>query len=253
MRNPYVPQQLPLENLDYNNFVSLLSEANRNVARYDGLLGSIQNKYVFLSPLITQEAVLSSVIEGTQATFQEVLEFEADESKFKDMDKRNDILEIKNYRAAMNHAVKRFGEIPLFLRLIKEVHEILMSSVRGMNKSPGEFRKVQNWIGKPGCTMEDATFIPPSPEKLPDYLSNLEKYMNDDDKDYIVQAAIIHAQFEILHPFLDGNGRIGRMLIPLFLFTKGVMSDPVFYISSYMEEKREEYYYNLNRITGYGD
>lgn len=251
MTKPYIPDLLPLDNIDYNIFIKELSEANRAIARYDGLLGSIHNKSIFLSPFITQEAVLSSIIEGTQATFQEVLEFEADENKHKE--KKDDIMEVRNYRKAMNHAVDGLKDLPLCLRLIKETHKILMDSVRGMNKDPGEFRRIQNWIGKPGSTIENASFVPPSPEKLPEYLSMLEKYMNEDEKDYIVQTAVIHAQFEILHPFLDGNGRIGRMLVPLFMYTKGIMTDPVFYISQYFEENRNEYYHHLNGITENGN
>ena len=234
---PYNPEKLPLDNIDYNIFIEKLSEANRNLARYDGMLESIPNKYLFLTPLMTQEAVLSSKIEGTQATFQEVLEFEANDNKHKE--KWDDIIEIKNYRKAMQHAVELFNSIPLCVRLIKEVHKILLNDVRGATKTPGQFRKTQNWIGKPGSSIDEASFVPPKPEMLNDIMSNFEKYLNYDDKDVIVQAAIVHAQFEIIHPFLDGNGRIGRMLIPLLFYSKQTMSEPVFYISSYFEKHRE--------------
>jgi len=200
---------------------------------------------------MTQEAVLSSKIEGTQATLQEVLEFEADSSKYQE--KREDIGEIRNYRMAMQHAVKELDKLPLCLRLIKSIHKILMSDVRGQNKNPGAFRNIQNWIGKPGSPIEKASFVPPSPETLPDCLSNLEKYMNIDDKDFLVQAGIMHAQFEILHPFLDGNGRIGRMLIPLFFYNKSVMNNPAFYISGYFESNRDEYYMRLRNVSTKND
>ena len=248
---PYSPAKLPLNDIDYNYFIEGLSEANRSLARFDGMLESIPNKYIFLTPFMTQEAVLSSKIEGTQATFQEVLEFEANTNK--NREKKDDILEIKNYRMAMGHAVSKLNSVPLCTRLIKEMHEILMNDVRGSSKDPGNFRKTQNWIGKPNSTIEDASFVPPQPEKLNDIMTNFEKYLNYEDKDIIVQAAIMHAQFEIIHPFLDGNGRIGRMLIPLLFYSKKIMSEPVFYISSSFEKNRNDYYANLNTITSTGN
>ena len=247
MKKPYIPNKLPLDGLDYNPIISIVSEANRLIARYDGLLESIPNKYVFLTPLMTQEAVLSSKIEGTQATFQEVLEFEADDHKHNE--KRADIEEIKNYRNAIQQAVLMLEKLPLCMRIIKKAHSVLLSGVRGSGKAPGVYRSIQNWIGPPGAAIEKASYIPPEPSGIANYLSNLEKYLNIDDKDIIIQSAIIHAQFELIHPFLDGNGRIGRMLIPLFLYSKNVMSEPVFYISEYFEANRAQYYNKLNKIS----
>jgi len=244
---PYIPTKLPLKKLDWAAFVGLVGKANAEVARFDGLLQSMPNPGVLLSPLSTQEAVLSSKIEGTQATLQDVLEFEANP---KDITRKHeDIQEVLNYRKAMAFAVKELGKYPLTLNVIKEIHSKLMQSVRGKNKNPGNFRTEQNWIGKPGCKQEEASYIPPSPETIKEFLSNLEKYINFDDKDYLVQLAIIHAQFEIIHPFLDGNGRIGRMLMPLFLYYKKVLSSPMFYLSAYFETDRERYYSSLKSIS----
>lgn len=251
MIKSYKPTGLPLKDINYNRLIEQISSANRSIATYNGLLQSIPNKYILLTPLITQEAVLSSKIEGTQATLQEVLEFEADSSRYQE--KKQDIIEIRNYRQAMQYAVKELDKLPLCLRMIKNMHKILMSEVRGHDKNPGSFRSIQNWIGKPGSSIENASFIPPEPHILQEHLSNLEKYIHTNDRDYLVQAGIIHSQFEILHPFLDGNGRIGRMLIPLFFYVKGIMSEPVFYISEYFEANREEYYQRLRNISKKND
>lgn len=244
---PFIPHNLPLGDLDWETFRKYIGPANRVIARYDGLLQSIPNPAVLLSPLTTQEAVLSSKIEGTQATLEEVLRYEADPKR--ETRHYQDIREIINYRKAMAYAVEELEERPLSLNLLKKIHSILMDSVRGQNKSRGNFRKVQNWIGKPGSPQEEARFIPPDPLKLPDYLDDFEKYLHHEDDDVIVQAGIIHAQFEILHPFLDGNGRIGRILIPLFIYSKGVLHQPMFYISAYLEANRAEYYDKLKEIS----
>ncbi|MBD3627411.1 Fic/DOC family N-terminal domain-containing protein [Cyclobacterium sp.] len=247
---PYKPDELPLTNLDWSALVDLLSTANRQLARYDGLLQSIINPEVLLSPLRTQEAVLSSKIEGTQATLKEVLEYEAD--KAQSSEKQGDIREIINYRKALFTAKSRLEDLPLSLRLIREMHAVLMQDVRGENKAPGEFRRIQNWIGAPGSTIETARFVPPAVQDMHNGLGNWEKYIHFEEKDPLVQLAIIHAQFEILHPFLDGNGRIGRILIPLFLFDKEIIREPVFYLSDYLENHRRDYYDALKDITDSG-
>lgn len=244
---PYKPENLPLQNLDWQHLISLISEANRKLARYDGILQTIPNPDLLLSPLTTQEAVLSSRIEGTQATLEEVLKFEADPKA--ETKKYDDIQEVINYRKAIAVAVKEMRKRPISLNLIKKIHSVLLQSVRGENKARGEFRRVQNWIGKPGSTIEDARFVPPDPVELLGALDNFEKYIHYEEKDRLVQLAIIHAQFEILHPFLDGNGRIGRILIPLFLFEKKILNTPMFYISAYFESNRDEYYNKLKDIT----
>ncbi len=247
---PYKPQELLSTNLDWAAIVDLLSTANRQLARYDGLLQSIINPEVLLSPLRTQEAVLSSKIEGTQATLKEVLEYEAD--KVQSSEKQGDIKEIINYRKALLAAKSRLDSLPLSLRLIREMHAVLMQDVRGENKAPGEFRKIQNWIGSPGSTMDTARFVPPTVQDMLHGLDDWEKYIHFKEKDPLVQLAIIHAQFEILHPFLDGNGRIGRILIPLFLFDKDIIREPVFYLSDYLENHRRDYYDALKDITDTG-
>lgn len=244
---PYVPQALPLEKLDYNRLTRLLGQANRELTRYDGLLQGIPDPALLLSPLTTQEAVLSSKIEGTQATLDEVLDLEAGQSF--DPEKTKDIYEIVNYRDALKYATLELEHRSITLGLVKEVHRILLSSVRGERKSPGEFRVDQNWIGRAGCTMQEASFVPPNPLQLRDHLELWEKYLSGDDADFLVQVAIVHAQFELLHPFKDGNGRIGRLLIPLFLYSKKVLTYPMFYLSEYLEEHREEYYAHLQRIS----
>lgn len=247
MVRPFVPESLPLKSIDWVRFISLIGQANAELARYDGILQGIVNPEVLLSPLTTKEAVVSSKIEGTQASLKEVLEFEASPSK--SVNKYNDIREIINYRKSMQHAVVWMKKKPITLNLIKEIHAILLNSVRGRDKGRGVFRTVQNWIGKPGATMEQATYVPPDPNYLMQYLSGFEKYVHFDEKDRLVQLAIVHAQFEIIHPFVDGNGRLGRILIPLFLFEKEILNSPMFYISEYLEAHRDEYYSKLNDIT----
>ena len=248
---PYIPDSLPLKNINLGLLFSLVGKANAALARYDGLLQGIVNPQVMLSPLTTQEAVLSSKIEGTQATLDEVLEHEAGIEV--ELEKEKDIQEIVNYRSALMSAKDCLGQQPLTLGLIRQMHKILLDSVRGQNKSPGEFRKEQNWIGPYGATIEQATFIPPSPFQLINYLEQWECYTKGDDIDTILQAGVVHAQFELIHPFKDGNGRIGRLLIPLFLFQKKCISTPMFYLSAYLEEHREEYYQALRKISQEND
>lgn len=245
--DPYIPEPVPIASLDKSALFTAVGEANAALARYDGLLMGIVNPAVMLSPLTNQEAVLSSKIEGTQATVEEVLEYEAGQEQ--DEEKRRDIQEVLNYRKALILAKESVVDRPIRLGLIRELHRILMDSVRGANKEPGHFRKDQNWIGPPGCTIEEATFVPPSPLQLMDHLQAWEAYLAADDVDAIVQTAIVHAQFELLHPFKDGNGRIGRLLIPLFLYAKGLLTSPMFYLSAYLERNRDEYYARLRLIS----
>lgn len=248
---PYQPQKLPLTALDYAQLITLVGEANAALAEYNGLLQAMINPAVMLSPLTNQEAVLSSRIEGTQATVEEVLEHEAGETY--DREKQADITEILNYRQALILASESLTERPLSLGLILQIHSLLMDSMRGQNKSPGEFRKDQNWIGAYGCKIEEATFVPPSPLQLQDHLQAWEAYLSADDFDVLAQSAIVHAQFELLHPFKDGNGRIGRLLIPLFLYSKKRLSSPMFYLSAYLENHRTEYYARLRAISADND
>ncbi|MGA3114581.1 MAG: Fic/DOC family N-terminal domain-containing protein [Syntrophobacteraceae bacterium] len=250
---PYIPENLPLTNIRWEDHIPLIGKANAALARYDGILQSIVNPAVLLSPLTTQEAVLSSKIEGTQASLEEVLEFQADPSEKIAPEKAADIHEIINYRTAMFFAMEDLKNRPLCLNLVRDLHRILLESVRGKNKDPGEFRRVQNFIGPLGTTIEQATFVPPSPEKILPAMSNWEKYVHFEEKDGLIQLAIIKAQFELIHPFLDGNGRIGRILVPIFLYHKGLLSSPMFYLSFYLERNRPTYFERLNAISRDGD
>jgi Fic family protein len=249
MAHPYEPNKLPLEGIDWPAHVALIGKANAALGRYDGMLQSIVNPGVLLSPLTNQEAVLSSRIEGTQATVEEVLEYQADPSAPIEPEKRADIQEVLNYRRAMGQAVESLKQRPLCLSIVREVHATLLDSVRGRNRAPGEFRRVQNFIGPPGCTIDTASFVPPAPDRLHEALGNWEKYLHFEEKDRLVQLAVAKAQFELIHPFLDGNGRLGRMLVPLFLFEKGILSSPMFYVSAYFEEHRDVYYARLQAIS----
>jgi len=250
-KQPCIPDDLPLTNLDWRALLPLAGKGNAALARYDGMLQTLPNPAVLLSPITVNEAVLSSRIEGTQATLDEVLEFDAG---LESADaRRGDIEEISNYRVAVQVAEQELAERPLSLSLIKGVHQRLMQGVRGRDKEPGAFRQDQNWIGRPGDPIERARFVPPSPLILPHCLEAWERYLQSEDEDPIVQVAVAHAQFEILHPFKDGNGRIGRMLIPLLLHQRRALSRPMFYLSEYLEANRNEYYDRLLAITDDGD
>ncbi len=247
MNQPYIPQKLPIKDINWEFLIENIAKANRAIAKYDGFLQIIPNPKLLLSPLTMKEAVLSSKIEGTQATFEEVMEFEANPTK--KVENYEDIQEVINYRKAIVFAIEKLDSLPLSSRLIKEIHKILLSGVRGANKNPGHFRNGQVFIGKKGADINNATYIPPEAHSIDEYMSNLEKYMHYEEKDALVQLAIVHAQFEIIHPFWDGNGRTGRILFPLFLYSKNIISLPMFYLSEYLEEHREQYYENLNKIS----
>lgn len=244
---PYIPCDLPLRDLDLVKLITLVGKSNSSLASYSSLLQTLDNPSVMLSPLTFNEAVLSSKIEGTQATLGEVFEHQAGK-EFSDR-KNEDIQEILNYRKALRLAQRDVRDRPITLTLLLGLHRILLRSVRGQNKSPGEFRREQNWIGSPGDPIEKATFVPPSPLQLIDHLQKWESYLRYDDIDPLVQAAVVHAQFELLHPFKDGNGRIGRLLIPLFLYSKKCLDLPMFYLSEFLEEHRDEYYFKLQKIS----
>ena len=242
---PYVPEDLPVTDLDLATLVPRIGPANAALARYDGLLQSVINPSVMLSPLMNREAVLSSRIEGTQATVDEVLEFEAG-FDFEE-EKTRDIQEVVNYRRALRMGAEYVSDRPISLSLVRQMHSLLLEGVRGADKSPGEFRRVQNWIGSKGCALEQATFVPPSPLRLLDHLQAWERYLSASEVDVLVQAALAHAQFELIHPFIDGNGRIGRLLVPLFLFRQRLLASPTFYLSEHLETHRDEY---LSRLQG---
>jgi len=249
---PYHLGRFPPENLDWPRLIPHLGPAAAAVARYDGMLAAVPDPAVLLAPLTTQEAVLSSRIEGTQATMEEVLEFEAGQEA-PSPERRNDIYEVLNYRAALREAERLLATLPLSQRVICAAHRVLLSGVRGQNKAPGEYRRVPNWIGPPGCAIEEARYIPISADRLPDAMSEWDRYAHAEAPDRLVQLAILHAEFEALHPFLDGNGRLGRMLVPLFLWQAGLIRRPMFYISAYFEARRDAYYEGLLAVSGDDD
>jgi Fic family protein len=244
---PCIPDTLPITTINWEPLIPLIGASNRALAYFNGILYGISNPDVLLSPITTQEAVLSSRIEGTQATFGEVLQFEAGQAPETET-RRHDIDEIINYRQAMKMAETELKNRPFNLNLLKRLHYILLTGVRGRNKAKGEFRTTQNLIGLPGATLETAQFVPPEPHLVPEYLDNWEKYWHMDRPDPLVQLAIVHAQFEVIHPFLDGNGRLGRMIIPLFIYEKKLLARPKFYISGYLEEHADEYVQRLHAI-----
>lgn len=240
MKKPFVPQPLPHDDVKWEPLIPLIGQANRALAQYDGILYGVPNPAVLLSPLTTQEAVLSSRIEGTQATLGDVLKFEAGEEPRLES-RRLDVQEIVNYRRALWEAQSELESRPFNLNLLLKLHATLLDSVRGRDKGRGRFRTIQNWIGSNDTSMENAAYIPPEPRLLPELLDNWEKYYHMERPDPLVQLAVVHAQFEIIHPFVDGNGRLGRILIPLFLYEKQILRQPMFYLSQYLEAHRAEY------------
>lgn len=242
--------EFPPKNLDWSRLIPFIGPANAALARYDGTLSAIPNANLLLGPLTTQEAVLSSRIEGTQATMGEVLEYEAEgDSKDLPVERKNDINEVLNYRRAMWIAVDLLQNLPLCQRVIKQTHQVLLEGVRGHGKSPGEYRRLPNWIGSPGCSIDEARYVPISVDRLPQGMDIWEKFIHDEAPDRLVQLALIHAEFEALHPFLDGNGRLGRMCVPLFMYKTGLIQSPMFYISAFFESNRDEYYERLSAIS----
>ena len=241
------PPDLPWEAL-----VPAIGRANAALARYDGMLQGLPRPDILLAPLATREAVLSSRIEGTEATLSEVMEEEADPGAAP-AERQPEIREVLNYRDAVEAAVTELEKRPLSLNLIRRTHRVLMTEARGAGRGPGEFRRVQNYIGAPGAGIEQATYVPPPPNEVPILLDQLEKYLHVEERDPIVQIGLIHARFEMIHPFIDGNGRVGRILIPLFLYTRGILARPAFYLSAWLEAHREEYYERLRAVTAEED
>ena len=243
--------KFPPAELDWKHLIPLIGKANAGLARYDGLLSAIPNASVLLSPLTTQEAVLSSKIEGTHVTMGEVLELEAGgEPGGITQPKREDAEEISNYRHAMRACVSELKDRPLSQHMLRQAHHLLMQGVRGRDKTPGSYRIRQNWIGTKGCLIEQAGFIPIAPEHLAAGMDSWERFLNSaEEPDALVQLALVHVEFEALHPFEDGNGRLGRMLIPLFLFKKGLLTSPDFYMSGYLEARRELYQERLRVVS----
>jgi Fic family protein len=248
---PYIPEELPIDmsRWDWQKLLINVSETSAALAYYNGILKSMINPAIFLSPLETKEAVLSSRIEGTVTTIDEVLKYEVD-LKPENFNKQNDIIEVLNYRKATRHAKDWLSRgMPFNLTLICAIQNELMQGVRGKDKRPGEVRKEQVWIGMRNCSMDEATFVPPEPTSITEHLGRLMAYLRQDNHEVLIQTAIMHAQFELIHPFMDGNGRTGRILIPLFLWQKQRLESPMFYVSEYFDEHRDDYDCNLSAIS----
>jgi len=230
---------------------SWLSRADRALGRLDGSIQTLPYPDLFVAMYVRKEAVLSSQIEGTQSSLQDLLAAEAD---IFSATRPRDVDEVVNYVRAMNHGLIRLRELPVSIRLIREIHEQLMHGVRGQHLTPGEPRTSQNWIGPAGCTLANATFVPPPPHEVARALGELELFLHRDDTlPLLVRIGLAHAQFETIHPFLDGNGRVGRLLITFLLCEKDVLLKPVLYLSHYFKHHREEYYDRLQAIRDHGD
>lgn len=244
----FIPHPLPPKLEWDNSLVSLISKADLALGTLSGLGENLPNTHLLIYLFIRREAVLSSRIEGTQSSLSDLLLFEATK-----LEKQRDVKEVQNYVHAIEYGLKRLEELPLSLRLIRELHNILMEEVRGERVTPGEFRQSQNWIGPPGCTLNEATFVPPPTPEMLDALDQLEKFLHaDTDLPPLAELALIHYQFEAIHPFLDGNGRIGRLLITLFLCQQGILTKPLLYLSAFFERHRQEYYELLLGISQRG-
>lgn len=255
---PYIPKKLPLNTFSFvtKEIFELTVKANNAVGQYAGFLKNTPNPWLLLAPITTQEAVLSSKLEGTHATLEDILNHEAGNQTSIETD---EIKEVQNYSRALVYAMENIScyddlssmdsKSPLTVKLLKEMHAILLDNVRGSTKHPGKFKMLQNYIGG----AENISFTPLPPELVNEYMSNLERYMHYQESDLLLQAAILHAQFEMIHPFEDGNGRIGRLLIPLFLYYRGLIPLPTFYMSSYFERNRDIYIQRLSDISKNGD
>ena len=243
--NPLPPK--PAVELD-DEMIALLVKANRQLALLDGLTSRIPNINLFVSMYVRKEALMSSQIEGTQATLEDVLD------PLIDANTNRNVADVVNYIKATEYAVNRLNTLPLCNRLIKETHAVLMRDARGQEKNPGEFRYSQNWIGGQGSTIKTARYIPPNPDDMVKAMSDLEKYINaGDNTDPLICAALIHYQFESIHPFLDGNGRVGRLLITLYLMERKILSAPALYISYFLKKNRIEYYDRMTEVRNKGN
>ena len=244
-----LPPQPPIQ-MD-QELTRLLSDAVLALGRLDGATSVLPNPNLFVAMYVRQEAVLSSQIEGTQSTLEDVLQYEID---MQGQENFKDVQEVVNYVRAMNYGLERLKEFPLCLRLIREIHGELLKDVRGSERTPGEFRKSQNWIGSQGCQLANAAFVPPTVIQMHKALDNLEKFLHDiNSLPALIHCGLVHAQFETIHPFLDGNGRIGRLLITFLLCQQGILQKPLLYLSHYLKFHRIEYYDRLMAIRTHGD
>jgi len=248
----FVPPPLPPDPpVKLEALQRLLEEANQALGRLDGLASILPDPSLFIYLYVRKEAVLSSQIEGTQSSLSDLLLFESEEAPGVPIE---DVQEVSNYVAAMNHGLRRLHEgFPLSLRLIREIHKVLLSRGRGSDKHPGEFRTSQNWIG--GTRPGNAAFVPPPPEKIMECMGALETFLHHESRDLpvLIKAALAHVQFETIHPFLDGNGRLGRLLITFLLRVAGAIGEPILYLSLYFKTHRQQYYELLDRVRTAGD
>lgn len=246
----FIPNPLPAPFIWTQDTVSLLSAADRALGQLAGVGQRLPNPHLLIGPFKRREAVLSSRLEGTQASMSDLVLFEAAPAGEQRVE---DVREVMNYVRALEYGLERQTTLPMSLRLIKEMHKLLMEDVRGNEKTPGEFRTSQNWIGPPGCTLNDATFVPTPKDDLLDVLSAFEKFLHaESNLPPLVRLAMIHYQFEAIHPFLDGNGRIGRLLITLLLCVEGILPGPLLYLSAYFQKSRDEYYRLLLAVSQEG-
>lgn len=245
----FVPAPLPPELVYDAELVVGISRADAALSELSGLGRQLLNPHLLIAPYVRREAVLSSRIEGTRTSLSDLLLVEAEEGPGD-----GDVREVRNYVAALEYGIDRLGQLPLSLRPVRELHEHLMQGVRGGQATPGEFRRSQNWIGPPGSTLATAPYVPPPPDRLMECLANWELFLHERERfPDLVQCALMHEQFEAIHPFLDGNGRVGRLLISLFLIERGRLSQPLLYLSSFFEARRQEYYEALQRVRTDGD
>ncbi|MCI0421776.1 MAG: Fic family protein [Acidobacteria bacterium] len=248
----FIPAPLPPDpRLEIDSgLLSLLSEADRTLGRLDGVSGTLPNPDLFVAMYVRREAVLSSQIEGTQSSLEDVLDFELDPAG---RELPGDVVEVVNYVRAMNYGLERIKSLPLSLRLIREIHAKLLEGVRGNQRLPGEFRRSQNWIGSAGATLAQAAFVPPPVNEMHTALGDLERFLHVDTFPPLIHAGLVHAQFETIHPFLDGNGRVGRLLVTFLLVQHNVLRRPLLYLSHYLKRQRAEYYDRLMAIRQAGD
>jgi len=246
----FVPNPLPPKLEWSTQLINALSDADRFLGRLAGEGSKLPNPHIFIRPFMMREAVLSSRIEGTQSTLGEMLAKEAGASVKQNVD---DMQEVSNYVTALEYGIERLDTLPLSLRLLRELHEKLMNGVRGQHATPGEFRRSQNWIGPAGCTLITATYVPPPSDHMIRCLEALENFLHDRTLPPLIQIGLIHYQFEAIHPFLDGNGRVGRLLIILFLIERKILPNPFLYLSAFFEATRQDYYSGLLRISKAGD
>lgn len=249
----FIPKRLPPDPpLDVDDDMwRLLSQADLALGRLDGLTEILPSPDLFVSMYVRKEAVLSSQIEGTQASMMDVVEFEAGALR---PGRPSDVIEVVNYVAAMKHGLEQLGKIPLCLRLIRQMHEKLLAGVRGHERNPGEFRKVQNWVAPPGVPLREASYVPPPVPQMHQALGALESFFHSPTPmPVLFQVGLVHAHFELIHPFVDGNGRIGRLLITFLLCEKSVLKRPLLYFSDYLNRNRVEYYDRLQKISRHGD